>query len=175
MNTDYIIREAQIQDALSIAMLKIQVWLDTYATQGLSSEYAEYLASEMTKEKTEDIILNVNKKLFLVEKDSNLIACYQLDYDTSCPVNSIEEPELSVLYISRHFQGKGIGCKLLAHAGQEVKKNDASGLWLTVHYQNQNAVDFYHRQNFKAAGRCFFKMGENKYGNWVFYKELQAL
>ncbi len=71
MNIDYIIREANIQDALSIAMLKIQVWLDTYATKGLKSEYAEYLASEITKEKTEAIILNPYKKIFLDEKEEN--------------------------------------------------------------------------------------------------------
>ncbi|MFA9370290.1 MAG: GNAT family N-acetyltransferase [Labilibaculum antarcticum] len=48
----------------------------------------------------------------------------------SCPVNSIEEPELSVLHMSRHFQGEGIGYKLLTHAEQEVKKDNVSGLWL---------------------------------------------
>lgn len=172
MNTDYKIREAQIQDAVSIAMLKIQVWLDTYATQGVNREYAEYLASEITKEKTEDIILNSNKKIILVENDSNLIACYQLDYDTTCPLNSIDEPELSVLYISRHFQGKGIGYHLLAHAEHEVKKTGAMGLWLTAYYENQNAIDFYFRQNYKVAGKCYFEMGDNQYENWVFYKDL---
>ncbi|BAX80995.1 hypothetical protein [Labilibaculum antarcticum] len=49
MNTDYITREAQFQDALRIAMLKIQVWLDIYDTEGLSKEDAVYLASEITK------------------------------------------------------------------------------------------------------------------------------
>ncbi len=175
MRTDtyYKIREAQIQDVISIVMLKIQVWLDTYATQGVNSEYAEYLASEITKGKTEAIISNPNKKLFLVEYNSNLIACYQLDYDTYCPVNSIVEPELSVLYVSRHFQGKGIGYRLLVHAEQEVKRNNDSGLWLTAYYQNQNAINFYHRQNYKVAGKCYFEMGENQYENWVFYKEFK--
>ncbi|MFA9370291.1 MAG: hypothetical protein ACERIH_01105 [Labilibaculum antarcticum] len=64
MNTSHITREAQFQDALSIAMLKIQVWLDTYATEGLSKEYAVYLASEITKEKTEAIIRDANKNSF---------------------------------------------------------------------------------------------------------------
>lgn len=45
MNTDYIIREAQIPDALNVVILKIQVWLDTYVAKGLKSEYAEYLVS----------------------------------------------------------------------------------------------------------------------------------
>ncbi|BAX80996.1 N-acetyltransferase [Labilibaculum antarcticum] len=91
-----------------------------------------------------------------MKKDLKLIACYQLDYDTSCPVNSIEEPELSVLYISRYFQGKGLDYKFLAHAEQEVTKNNALDLWLTAYYQNQNVVDFYYRQNYNLVGKCFF-------------------
>ncbi|MDM8159479.1 hypothetical protein QUH73_06625 [Labilibaculum sp. K2S] len=109
MITDFIIRKAETSDALCIAMFKIQVWLDTYATEGLNDEYAEYLASEITKEKTEAILRNPNKKIFLVEKDMCLIACSQLDYDTSCPVKDITDPELSVLYVSRHFHRQGIG------------------------------------------------------------------
>jgi ribosomal protein S18 acetylase RimI-like enzyme len=175
MNIDYIIREAQMQDAISITMLKIQVWLDTYATEGLKSEYAEYLASEITKEKTEAIILNPHKKLFLVEKESYLIACYQLDYDTSCQVRDITDPELSVLYVSRHFQGEGIGYELLAHAEDEVLKNNGSGLWLTAYYKNHNAIDFYNRQNYKVVDKCFFEMGENQYENFVFYKKIMII
>ncbi|MBN2595578.1 MAG: GNAT family N-acetyltransferase [Marinifilaceae bacterium] len=175
MITDFIIRKAEISDAISIVMLKIQVWLDTYATGGINNEYAEYLASEITKEKTEAILLNPNKKIFLVEKDSCLIACSQLDYDTSCPIKDITDPELSVLYVSRHFHGQGIGSRLLVHAEEEVEKNNGSGLWLTAYYQNQNALDFYHCHNYLVAGKCFFEMGENQYENWVFNKKLKVL
>ncbi|PKQ67352.1 hypothetical protein BZG01_08165 [Labilibaculum manganireducens] len=174
MITDFIIRRAETSDALCIAMFKIQVWLDTYALGGVNNEYAEYLASEITKEKTETILQNPNKKIFLVEKDSCLIACYQLDYDTSCPVKDITDPELSVLYVSRHFHRQGIGYKLLLHAENEVRKNNGSGLWLTAYYQNQNALDFYHRRNYLVTGKCFFEMGENQYENWVFYKKLEV-
>jgi len=106
----------------------------------------------------------------LVEKNSNWLACYQLDYDTVFSVKNITGPELSVLCVSRHFQGQGIGYKLLTHADEETKKNNGSGLWITAYYQNQNALDFYSRQNYVVAGKCFFEMGENKYENWVFYK-----
>lgn len=44
-----------------------------------------------------------------------------------------------------------------------------------AYYQNQNAIDFYYRQNYTLAGKCFFGMGKNQYKNWVFYKELKAL
>lgn len=172
MKNNFQIREANPTDAVNILMLKIQVWLHTYATEGVKSEYADYLASEFTKEKTEALISNPNKKIFLVEKDSNLIACCQIDDDTPCPVDGIIESELSVLYVSQHFHGQGVGYDLLTYAESWLKGKGYSGLWLTAYYKNEHALDFYNRQNYKKIGTCFFEMGENQYENWVFYKDL---
>jgi len=172
MDKNIIIRKAKLEDACNIAMLKIQVWLHTYATDGIEPEYAEYLNAEITKEKTETIIINSKKQLFLAEKEGRIIACYQLDFDTSCPVNKIKEPELSVLYLSQHFHGRGIGRELLLHAEKEIKKSGYSGIWLTAYHENRQAIDFYYRQNYLMKGKCFFEMGDSKYENWVFWKVL---
>ena len=144
----------------------------TYATDGIEGEYADYLDSEITKEKTEGIILNPHKKLFLAEKEGRIIGCYQLDFDTQCPVEEIKAPELTVLYLSVHFHGKGIGKAMLVHAEEELKKTGHEAIWLTAYYQNQQAIDFYNRQNYQLKGKCYFEMGDSKYENWVFWKKL---
>lgn len=172
MDQEIIIREAKSTDACKIAMLKLQVWLHTYATDGIEGEYADYLNAEITKEKTEALIQNPDKKLFLAEKEGRIIGCYQLDFDTKCPVEEIVAPELSVLYLSAHFQGQGIGKAMLHHAEEELRKEGSSGIWLTAYYQNQQAIDFYHRQNYQMKGKCYFEMGDSKHENWVFYRDL---
>jgi len=172
MDKNIIIRKAKLEDACNIAMLKIQVWLHTYAIDGIESEYAEYLNAEITKEKTEAIIINSQKQLFLAEKEGRIIGCYQLDFDTSCPVNEIQDPELSVLYLSPHFQGKGIGKELLLHVEAELKQAEYSSLWLTAYHENKQAIDFYKRQNYLIKGKCYFEMGNSKYENWVFWKSI---
>ena len=46
-------------------------------------------------------------------------------------------------------------------------------LWLAVYSKNDNAIDFYYRQNFKWIGDTFFQMEENQYLNKVMYKKLR--
>lgn len=62
------IHEAKFEDASKVTMLKLQVWLHTYATDGIEREYADYLVAEITQKKTEHIIQNPDKKIFLLEK-----------------------------------------------------------------------------------------------------------
>ncbi len=64
MDKNIIIRKAKLEDACNIVMLKIQVWLHTYATDGIEPEYAEYLNAEITKKKTEAIIVNSKSNCF---------------------------------------------------------------------------------------------------------------
>ena len=173
MDQNITIREAKRGDACNIAMLKIQVWLHTYATDGIESEYAEYLDAEITKEKTEALLNHPDKKLFLAEKEGRVIGCYQLDFDTECPNKAITAPELSVLYLSQHFHGKGIGKMMLLHAEQQLTTSGHTQIWLTAYCKNKQAIDFYHRQNYKVKGKCFFEMGEGKHENIIFWKELK--
>lgn len=172
MTENIIIREAKLEDACRIAMLKLQVWLHTYATDGIEGEYADYLDSEITKEKTEGIILNPEKKLFLAEKEGRIIGCYQLDFDTKCPIEGIKAPELTVLYLSAHFHGKGIGRSMLRHAESELIVLGHKAVWLTAYHQNLQAIEFYQRQTYELKGKCYFEMGDSKYENWLFWKKL---
>lgn len=167
-----IIREAKFEDASKIAMLKLQVWLHTYTTDGIEGEYADYLVTEITKEKTEHIIQNPDKKLFLLEKEGRTIGCYQLDFDTKCPNPEIKAPELSVLYLSQHFHGMGLGKQMLKHAEGEILKLGYDAIWLTVYYENKQAIAFYQHQNYAMKGKCYFEMGDSQYENWVFWKPL---
>ncbi|NOU59526.1 GNAT family N-acetyltransferase [Marinifilum caeruleilacunae] len=166
------IREAKFEDACKITMLKLQVWLHTYAPDGIEDEYADYLDAEITSEKTRILLENPEKKLFLAEKEGRIIACYQLDFDTQCPVQEIDAPELSVLYLSQHFHGKGVGKSLLLHAEQEVVNLGHKSIWLTAYCENHQAIHFYKRQNYQLKGKCYFEMGDSKYENLVFWKEL---
>ncbi|WP_321515477.1 GNAT family N-acetyltransferase [Marinifilum fragile] len=175
MIDNLIIREAKFEDASKITMLKLQVWLHTYATDGIEGEYADYLVAEITQKKTEFIIQNPDKKLFLMEKEGRIIGCYQLDFDTLCPNTEINSPELSVLYLSQHFHGKGLGKFMLKHAEEEILKLGSDGIWLTAYYENKQAIAFYQHQNYMMKGKCYFEMGDSQYENWVFWKELKKM
>ena len=48
MNPNYNIRHAELADAPRLAVLAAQVWMHTYATQGVSAVIADYVLAELT-------------------------------------------------------------------------------------------------------------------------------
>ncbi len=43
------IREAVEEDCINLAVLSLQVWLDTYAIEGIRIEYSKYVISNFTE------------------------------------------------------------------------------------------------------------------------------
>jgi ribosomal protein S18 acetylase RimI-like enzyme len=171
MNKSIRIRQAEESDSLNLCMLKIQVWLHTYATEGIRSEFSEYLSEEFTREKMRKMLMDKDKITLVAEQEGHLLACVELDwksYNSNCDGNA---PELTVLYVSEHFHGQGVGFQLLSEMERLVREAGCAGLWLTVFHENVRAIAFYERQDYKCVGKTYFSMGENQYENWIMYKE----
>ncbi len=147
--TPFDVRLATNSDALNLVMLKTQVWLHTYATEGVRNEFSNYIISTFTKENMLKSIQNRHMNILVAEQNEHLVACAEIDYKAKCPENCGEAPELTVLYVSEHFTNKGVGFSLLKECESLVCQNGFDGLWLTVYYQNKRAIDFYKHQGFK--------------------------
>jgi len=72
-----IIREATKDDCLKLAALSIKVWLDTYAKEGIKSEYAEYALSAFTSDYFFKV-LNTNRLHLLVSEKNDVLQGYVL-------------------------------------------------------------------------------------------------
>ncbi|MCK4707835.1 MAG: GNAT family N-acetyltransferase, partial [Gammaproteobacteria bacterium] len=69
------IRKATRSDALNISAIGACVWVDTYATEGVSDEISKYVATEFTAEKASLLIKN---KTVLVSENENSILGYMV-------------------------------------------------------------------------------------------------
>jgi diamine N-acetyltransferase len=45
-----IIRKARVEDARNLTVLKQQVWISTYAEEGIRNEFSQYVLAEFTSE-----------------------------------------------------------------------------------------------------------------------------
>ena len=107
------VRLGQREDAQRLAALAIQVWLHTYATEGVSSTIASYVLSEFTAEKFASRLVEKSTAVFVAEIDAGLIGYALCDPNASCPVTSNAKVELSTLYVQEHFIARGLGSSLL--------------------------------------------------------------
>lgn len=167
------IRKAELKDTANLAVLKQQVWIATYATEGIRTEFSDYVLSQFTKEKERELIENPDKLIFVAEIDNHIIACVELALDTKCSIPEITSPEITVLYVLERFCGKNIGKMLLEKTYIEAKKMNFNSVWLTVYHENERAIKFYKRNKFKELGSTYFEMDGNKYENRIMIFEIK--
>jgi diamine N-acetyltransferase len=62
------IRKAEEQDASSLAAVGIEVWLNMYLREGVSSFFVDYVLSEFTAQKFRNAIANPDLAIWVSEK-----------------------------------------------------------------------------------------------------------
>ena len=166
------IRKVDLGDALNLAVLKQQVWIATYAVEGIRTEFSDYVLSEFTIENIRKTILNNNKFIYVAEIEQHLIGCLEIAFNVKCPVNTETGPEIAVLYVLERYTGMGIGKTLLNRALSLCDELKFSSVWLTVYHKNEREINFYLKNSFEDAGSTFFEMGGNKYENKVLIRKI---
>ncbi len=167
MITSIKIRKAELNDALNLSVLKKQVFISTYAINGIRKDFSEYINTEFTVNNTENAINDKNNIILIAESNGFMVGCAEISLLSNCPETKDNIPELTILYVFEHFKEKGVGYSLISEVENLVKEKSFPGLWLTVYHLNENAISFYKKQKYKIIGSTFFEMGGNKYDNKI--------
>lgn len=157
------IRTAVEADCMSLTALSIQVWLHTYATEGVSDDLAREALSTFTPAYFQSIIADPDYRLFVEVDGDNLLGYILLDLDSRCAEENYGGVEVDTLYVQEHFHGRGIGRALLDHAIDTV----GARLWLTAWAGNTRALAFYNSYGFVDIGTAWHEFEEQKYENRI--------
>lgn len=162
------IRVGRSDEASRLAVLAAQVWLHTYATDGISADIAEYVLQELSPEKYLRALNDPTSQVLVAYSGANLVGIAVVKFDTSCPASDDSSSELQTLYVQEHFIGRGLG-KLLLRAAETAARQRQSHtrLWLTVNAKNTRAVAFYAHQGYTKVGTTYFALGEGRHENHV--------
>lgn len=161
------IRAGQPGDAARLAVLAAQVWLHTYATDGITHEIAQYVRSELTVEMFSASLDDPATLLLVAETGASLVGFAAVKFGVSCPAGASSVVELQTLYVQAHFIGRGIGRSLLQAAESQARERSGSSLWLTVNAKNDAAIAFYARQGYARVGTTYFVLGQDRHENHV--------
>lgn len=169
-----IFRSATIDETENLVILKQQVWVSTYAIEGIRKEFSDYLLDTFTLENEIAIMENQQKFTLIAEYKGHLIGCVEVDLNPNKSIPQIESlPEISVLYVLERFCGKGIGKLLLHEVIAKLKNLNYKGVWLSVYHRNQRGINFYNQNGFKDIGKLFFEMSGNRYENRIMMCEFK--
>ena len=160
-------------DALCVGVLATQVFLDTYATEGIRSDLAREALAVYSPAVFSERLAHPSTFFILAEHCGHLLGFAELMLGTQCPNASISGgAELVRLYIQRPFKRKGLGSSLLAQAERLAAERSAVALWLTVWTGNVSALHFYTAQGYKDVGATSYVFEDNAYENRILTKTL---
>jgi len=164
--------KAKLSDALRISILLKTVYIQTYAIEGVTFEFANFITKRFSTENIENIIKDNPNRLIIAYQNGNPIGVADIIYESTCPIRKIPVSELSKLYVLERFYGKGIGFKLINEAEKEVRNNGFKEFNIEVYIKNDRAIAFYERQGYTTIGNIDFPMEFNTYENLVMNKIL---
>ncbi|MCU6435510.1 GNAT family N-acetyltransferase [Undibacterium sp. Jales W-56] len=165
MPQHFSIRPATANDAAPIAALGIQVWLHTYATTGISTSGANYVLSEFTEHRYQQLIADTSKDLMVAEIGDHLVGYAMIGWGN---MFTDVQVEVEKLYVQEYFTGQGIGKALLASSRLAAQKYCGTpSVWLMVNAKNMNAIQFYQKLGYRHEGDTDFVLDGVKHKNHV--------
>lgn len=168
-----LLRPARDDDALCIGVLATQVFLDTYATDGVRPALAREVLSHFSTAATTELLAQPDTRFVVAEHGLHLRGFAQLSLGKRhAQVDGSKTAEVVRLYVQRAFQGRGLGRRLLQQAQALAAADGATQLWLTAWVGNPRALDFYAGVGWRDVGGTDYVFEGEAFPNRIFVRDL---
>lgn len=168
------LRTGTPDDAATISALAIQVFLDTYAPDGVRPDLAREALREYAAEAFDARLREPQRRFVMAERGTGLLGFAELTLaNQAAPAGEAAGAELVRLYVQPAAQGTGLGRQLIRAAEALVAEAGLGGLWLTAWDGNRRALAFYAREGYADIGATSYSFEGNSYGNRVLARELK--
>ncbi|RYF61914.1 MAG: GNAT family N-acetyltransferase [Comamonadaceae bacterium] len=172
MADSVIYRRACQPDLTSLRLLATQVYLDTYATQGISPTLAREVIGLFSEPAMALRLNSADVEITVAEVDGHLVGFLDLTSGGDCPAASVQGAEVRRLYVQRTFHRAGIGRQLLRLAEERAAQRGSQWLWLTAWSGNGQALAFYARVGYQDMGSAQHWIEGVAYENRVLARQL---
>jgi diamine N-acetyltransferase len=168
---EFSFRKATPDDALCISVLGMQVYLDTYAPEGIRLSIAEDVLHNFSPPVIAEVMTQSDTTFIVAEANHHMVGFAQLTARAKHVLVLFDNAtELNRLYIQEKFIGRGLGRQLLQQAEKTALANGASALWLTAWVGNARALGFYSSQGYEEIGSTLYTFKGDHYENRLFAK-----
>ena len=174
MTHEILYRPAEPADALCLGVLSTQVFLDTYAPQGIRPAVANEVLAQHSVAVYAALLADPAVTILVAECAGHLVGFSQVRNGVGHAL--VAEPaasELRRLYVQERFTGRGVGRDLLRHAEKAAAARGADTLWLTAWDGNARALQFYPRRGYEELGMTVYTIEGEDYPNHLFGKRVR--
>lgn len=169
------LRSADPADVPRLSALATQVFLETYATSGISSALAREAESQFSVSAFARRLGEPLRRTTVAERAGHFIAFAELVLGAGhALVRSAAVAELARLYVQSPFVRQGLGNRLLKRTEALAAAEGISTLWLTAWVGNQRALAFYASQGYEQLGSTEYAFEGEVFENRLFAKALRV-
>jgi len=167
------VRLADAGDAQCLSALATQVFLDTYATSGITLALAREAEAQFSVSACAERLRLSKCRTLLAERRGHLVGFAEVTVgEEHALVSASSAAELARLYVQSPFLRQGVGRQLLRHAEALALAEGASTLWLTAWIGNERALAFYASQGYEELGSTEYRFEGQGFENRLFAKAL---
>ena len=167
-------RPAGGDDATCLSALATQVFLETYASSGVSLALAREAAAQYSVAEFTRRLAAPGRRTILAERAGCLVAFAEVVLDAR---HALVPPgpaaELSRLYVQSPFLRQGLGRELLNRAETLAVQENTSTLWLTAWVGNERALAFYASQGYRQLDSTPYTFEGESFENRLLAKALR--
>lgn len=166
-------RTGQPEDALCLGVLALQVFLDTYAMDGMRPDLAREALALCSPAAFEPLLRDPARRFILAERAGHLLGFAECAAGLQAPLPDLSEGLALVrLYVQRHAHGEGLGKALLEGAEELARERRLPLVWLTAWADNAKALGFYRARGYEDMGATDYVFEDQSYENRVFCRRL---
>lgn len=169
------IRPARPDDALCLSVLAMQVYLDTYALQGISAPIARDILHAFSIAHFETLLADPGQVFAVAEQGPNLLGFVQVQMQSPhelAPPGSAAE--VVRLYVQEPFTGRKLGTALLEAGERLAREAGVDWVWLTPWIGNRRALGFYAARGYVDLGQTWYDIEGELHENRFLAKDLRT-
>jgi len=168
------IRIANKHDAIQIAMLGRITFTETFEHLfGDKNDLLTYLNNTFSIDKIKSGFKNPNNIFFIAFVDNVPVGYAKLKLNSKSEfIHSKSICQLQKIYVLRDFLSMKTGLQLQNLLLEKAKENKFDDIWLSVYEDNNKAIKFYEKNDFKTVGGYHFQIGKEHFKFIVMSKVL---
>lgn len=173
---DVALRAATATDAAPLAVLGTQVFLDTYATDGVRPSLAAEVLDQHAPAVVAARLADPAVQVLVAERAGHLLGFAETRRPAPPPLPAAAAgpaTELVRLYVQPAQQQRGLGRRLLQAALDAAARHGDACAWLTAWEGNRRALGFYAHLGWRDAGAVDYRFGDERHTNRLLVHELR--
>lgn len=170
------LRQATAADAAPLAVLGMQVFLETYAPDGVRPALAAEVLDQHAPAVVAARLADPSLRFLVAERAGHLLGYVETRRPATPPLPAAgtgPATEVVRLYVQPAQQRCGLGRRLLQAALDEAAREGDARAWLTAWEGNRRALGFYAHLGWRDVGGVDYRFGAERYTNRLLVHDLR--